>query len=386
MNAQYREMKDVSIQSDEWEQMTLGEYAKIVMGQSPSSQNYTTNPTDIPFLQGNRTFGQKYPKFNVYTTLGAKFARRGNVLLSVRAPVGDVNMAESDICIGRGVCALSSYDEDNEFLYYLIKNLEGSLIQIQNGSTFGSVNKNDLAELQIRIPNKNARRKIGYILSTIDSKIQLNQQINENLLNCAKCAFTKMMESSTKRDGSLSDVANITMGQSPPGESLSTTDGKLFFQGRAEFGTFYPTPKLYTTQPKRIAPKGSVLVSVRAPVGDINLALEECCIGRGLAAIVSKHGTQGYIHYLMDYLKPQLDTFNSDGTVFGSINKDSINDLPISIPEKSAMMKYNEYATIIDKQIEIRHLETLKLIELRDYLLPKLMDGEIKTITGRQSL
>lgn len=299
---------------------------------------------------------------------------------------GQTSMLMIDTYINQSIIAID-VDLNVANPYYVFYNLSGrydELRTISDGtSSRGSLTTKLIGELKINLPSLKIQNQIVDIIQPIDEKIITNGRVNDNLLNSAKCAFRKMMECSTKRDGSLSEVANITMGQSPPGESLSTTDGKLFFQGRAEFGTIYPTPRLYTTHPKRIAPKGSVLVCVRAPVGDINLALEECCIGRGLAAIVSKHGSQGYIHYLMDYLRPQLDTFNNDGTVFGSINKDSINDLPISIPDKSIIMKFDEYATVIDKQIEINHLETLKLIELRDYLLPKLMNGEIDAITER---
>ena len=118
-------------------------------------------------------------------------------------------------------------------------------------------------------------------------------------------------------------------------------------------------------------------MSVRAPVGDINLALDECCIGRGLAAIVSNNNRQGFVHYLLDYLKPKLDVFNGDGTVFGSINKDALNNLDISIPNQIIIEKYNEYFETIDMQIEQNHREIMNLATIRDYLLPKLMSGEI---------
>ncbi|KUE73374.1 restriction endonuclease subunit S [Candidatus Methanomethylophilus sp. 1R26] len=191
-----------------------------------------------------------------------------------------------------------------------------------------------------------------------------------------------MMDTSELSSGVLSDVVSITMGQSPPGESLSEDDaGTLFYQGRAEFGPVFPTPRLYTSDPRRMAKQGSILMSVRAPVGDINVALERCCIGRGLAAIESNNGMQGFVHYLMDYLKPKLDVFNGDGTVFGSINKESVNGLEISLPEQKSIEQFNKYAEKVDAEIRSNHLEMLKLSEIRDYLLPKLMSGEIDVST-----
>lgn len=361
-----------------WKTATLGDYAKVIMGQSPESQYYTTDCNNMPFLQGNRTFGSKYPSFDTYTTKVTKLAPKGSVIISVRAPVGDTNVAPSELCLGRGVAALQSEDPDNEFLYYLVKSLVPLMNQNENGSTFGSINRTDLEKLPIDLPDYEERYKIGQVLSALDSKIELNQQINANLSNQARVAFSSLMETADLSKAVLSEVADITMGQSPPGESLSEyCAGTLFYQGRAEFGEIFPTPRLYTSEPKRMASKGSVLMSVRAPVGDINLALDECCIGRGLSSIQSNEGLSGYVHYLMDYLKPQLDIFNGDGTVFGSINKESVNNLEILIPSKEDREKFDKLATAIDAIIELNHREILKLQEFRDYLLPKLISGEI---------
>ncbi|WP_201013853.1 hypothetical protein [Candidatus Methanomethylophilus sp. 1R26] len=223
---------------------------------------------------------------------------------------------------------------------------------------------------------------IGGWFSLINQKISCNQAINDNLMKSARAAFSEMMDTSELSSGVLSDVVSITMGQSPPGESLSEDDaGTLFYQGRAEFGPVFPTPRLYTSDPRRMAKQGSILMSVRAPVGDINVALERCCIGRGLAAIESNNGMQGFVHYLMDYLKPKLDVFNGDGTVFGSINKESVNGLEISLPEQKSIEQFNKYAEKVDAEIRSNHLEMLKLSEIRDYLLPKLMSGEIDVST-----
>ena len=223
---------------------------------------------------------------------------------------------------------------------------------------------------------------IGGWFSLINQKISCNQAINDNLMKSARAAFSEMMDTSELSSGVLSDVVSITMGQSPPGESLSEDDtGTLFYQGRAEFGPVFPTPRLYTSDPRRMAKQGSILMSVRAPVGDINVALERCCIGRGLAAIESNNGMQGFVHYLMDYLKPKLDVFNGDGTVFGSINKESVNGLEISLPEQKSIEQFNKYAEKVDAEIRSNHMEMLKLSEIRDYLLPKLMSGEIDVST-----
>jgi len=180
------------------------------------------------------------------------------------------------------------------------------------------------------------------------------------------------------RDGTLSEIANITMGQSPSGTSYNEDGiGTVFYQGRAEFGSRFPTRRLYTTEPKRMATKGDVLMSVRAPVGDLNVAFESCCLGRGLAGIQSNSGHQSFVLYTMFALKQQLDMFNGEGTVFGSINKNDMANLPVIIPTDEVIRRFEEQASPMDATIESNYAESCNLQAARDALLPRLMSGEL---------
>ena len=178
--------------------------------------------------------------------------------------------------------------------------------------------------------------------------------------------------------GTLSDIATITMGQSPSGSSYNEESvGEVFYQGRAEFGFRFPTRRLFTTEPKRMAEPGDVLLSVRAPVGDLNVAYEKCCIGRGLGAIHSKTGDSSFMLYTMFALKPQLDVFNGEGTVFGSINRDGLSNLPVNIPSAEEIAKFEAVVRPMDNLIRTNYEEICRLQSIRDSLLPKLMSGEI---------
>ena len=180
------------------------------------------------------------------------------------------------------------------------------------------------------------------------------------------------------RDGTLSEIATITMGQSPDGTSYREDGGgTVFYQGRAEFGSRFPTRRLFTTQPKRMADKGDVLMSVRAPVGDLNVAYESCCLGRGLAGIRSNNGCQSFILYTMFALKPQLDMFNGEGTVFGSINKNALGTLRVFIPPNDVLFRFEKLVAPIDATIEVNYKENRNLETIRDTILPRLMSGEL---------
>jgi type I restriction enzyme S subunit len=178
-------------------------------------------------------------------------------------------------------------------------------------------------------------------------------------------------------EGTLSDIADITMGQSPSGSSYNENgNGIIFFQGRAEFGFRFPTVRLYTTEPKRMACVNDTLMSVRAPVGDINVAHTDCCIGRGLAAIHSNNH-QSFVLYTMRSLKKQLDVFNGEGTVFGSINQNSLNKMPLLIPSNEKINEFEEAVAPMDAAIRNNYDESCRLEQLRDSLLQKLISGEI---------
>ncbi|MEA4995701.1 MAG: restriction endonuclease subunit S, partial [Petrimonas sp.] len=133
-----------------------------------------------------------------------------------------------------------------------------------------------------------------------------------------------------------------------------------------------------TTEPSRFAEPLSVLLSVRAPVGDINIANRKCCIGRGLASIKSKHAHYSFLFYTMQFLKPLLDKFNGEGTVFGSINRSSLENMQIVIPPSDIIERFERITQKIDLKILNSFNESNNLKNQRDIILPKLMSGELK--------
>ena len=160
----------------------LEEIVDVTMGQSPKSEYYNTEKDGCPFLQGNRTFGFKYPTFDTYTTVVTKFAKSGDVIMSVRAPVGALNITPVDMCLGRGVCSLRMKNGNQSFLFYMMKYYVSHLLKKESGTVFGSVNRNDINSLEVDIPEDvEEQKRIARYLEMIDDKIELNTAINNNL-------------------------------------------------------------------------------------------------------------------------------------------------------------------------------------------------------------
>lgn len=273
-----------------------------------------------------------------------------------------------------------------EFLFALLKSNQiiaelQHLAETRSG-TFPQITfSSELALMRVKMPDKKTQKQIVNIIKSFDDKIELNNRINNNLEQQAKAIYKQMFidnASSDWSEGTLSDIADITMGQSPSGSSYNEDGiGTIFFQGRAEFGFRFPTVRLFTTEPKRMACANDTLMSVRAPVGDLNVAHTDCCIGRGLAAIHSKTNHQSFVLYTMFSLKKQLDVFNGEGTVFGSINRNSLNEMPILIPSNEKIDEFEGIVAPMDTAIRNNYDEICRWEQIRDSLLPKLMSGEL---------
>ena len=178
-------------------------------------------------------------------------------------------------------------------------------------------------------------------------------------------------------NGILSDVANITMGQSPDGSSYNEDgEGIIFYQGSTDFGLRFPDIRQYTTSPSRYANKGDILMSVRAPVGALNIANNDCCIGRGLSALSSKIGSMTHLYYLMNDFRLKFEGMNSAGTTFGSITKNELFSLPVIIPTKSVISEFEQVCEPIFYKQMIIGEEINALTKQRDELLPLLMNGQ----------
>ena len=295
---------------------------------------------------------------------------------------------------------------DPKYIYYLLNCI--GRIHTSDKSAVPGVNRNELHAMAVPfISCKKEQVSVRNLLSTIDKKIELNNKINTELEAMAKLIYDywfvqfdfpdangkpykssggKMVYSEKlKREipegwaaKELSDIANITMGQSPAGSSYND-DGKgaMFFQGSTDFGDRFPSVRKYTTEPSRVAKSGDVLLSVRAPVGTLNIADNDCCIGRGLAALNSKHGADSFLFYVMLYFKQIFDLRNSAGTTFGSITKDDLFSLKLVYPGPSILSKYDKVVSGFNVKILNNHKQNQELIKLRDWLLPMLMNGQV---------
>ena len=337
----------------------------------------------------------------------------GDVLLTTEGPLGEVaQLDRENVAISQRLLVLRGKNGllDNTYLkYYLMSSIgQHELLSRSTGTTVQGIKQSEFRQILIILPPFSEQKAIARILSSLDDKIKLNQRMNKTLEAIAQAIFKRWFidfefpneegkpykssggemvynEELGKeipkgwKVGMIKDEFNLVMGQSPPGKTYNEHgEGVPFFQGRTDFGFRYPNKRMYCTEPKRFAQKDDTLVSVRAPVGDLNMAFENCCIGRGLAAIRHKTGSRSYTYYLMSYIKKQIQSFESEGTVFGSITKDKFQSIRIIVPPRELIMQFEKTLFPLDEQIRNNEKQSLELSQIRDALLPKLMSGEIR--------
>ena len=377
----------------EWKEYKLSDIGTIVGGATPSTKdasNYDDGeiawltPKDLSsFTERYISRGERNITEKGFKSSSTQMLPVNTVLFSSRAPIGYVAIAANKMCTNQGFKSIIPNSKvDYLFLYYLLKYKKNEIEGMGSGTTFKEVSGNVMKNIEVQIPTDiNIQKKIADVLDKIDSKIENNTAINRNLLAQANAMYKEMvldLADNEVSEGVLSDIATIVMGQSPKGDTYNEEGkGEVFYQGRAEFGERFPTRRLYTTDPKRMAEVNSVLMSVRAPVGDINVAYERCCIGRGLCSVYSNDNHQSFVLYTMYSLRKDFDIYNGEGTVFGSINRDAMNNMKIRIPQQTVVDRFEELVSPIDSMIKKNYEENCRLIMLRDSLLPKLISGDL---------
>ncbi len=274
------------------------------------------------------------------------------------------------------------------------------------GGVRGSLEWEDFCGMQLPIPSIEKQQEIVKEYHIIQNRIALNNQLiskleetaqaiykqwfvdfefpNENGLpyksNGGEMEFCEELDKEIPvgwRNGKLGDLAIIIMGQSPTTESYNTDgNGMVFYQGRTEFGYRFPAIKNFTSEPKRKAKSGDILMSVRAPVGDLNIANQDCSIGRGVASLKSKIKCNSFLFYSIQSIKQQFDVSNGEGTIYGSITKDGLNDIQVIKPNDNIVLEYEKITRELDKNIENYSKQNNILFQTKDLILSKMTTDE----------
>lgn len=207
----------------------INEVCIINMGQSPDSSTYNKNGNGLPFFQGNSDFGVQYPEIRMWCSEPTKVAQEGDILISVRAPIGAMNIAICECCIGRGLAALTVKKDvcERKYLWYALSNKVEELNAKGTGSTFKAINKKILEETEIPLPPLDEQRKIAAVLDKVCDLIDKRRQQLDKLDEMVKARFVEMFGDPVSNPHqwekvSLSELADVRIG--PFGSLLHKED------------------------------------------------------------------------------------------------------------------------------------------------------------------
>lgn len=289
---------------------------------------------------------------------------------------------------------------DARFIKYYIDLLKLDMQQVSHGTTQDNLSLDKLLRFDFVVPHVRQQRKIAAILSAYDDLIENNLRRIKILEEMAQALYrewfvkfrfpghehARFVDSPLGRipEGweikRLADVCDLTMGQSPRSEYYNAEGiGLPFHQGVTDFGDRYPTERLYCTVEGRVAEKGDILFSVRAPVGRINIATTKIVIGRGLSAIRHRAGFQWFAYHLLKESFREEDSMGG-GTIFKSVTRSDMEGISFLSPELPPLQQYERLVEPMEIQIEDLTRKNSNLRRTRDLLLPKLVSGEVDVL------
>lgn len=393
---------------NDWKTFRLGdkEFCEIIMGQSPPSYSYNSKGDGLPFLQGKIEFGNIYPSPIKYTFKPIKIAKKNDILISVRAPVGDVNITLDELCIGRGLAAIRCNPAklQNLFLFYYMKQADKKLENIASGSTFKAIRKPELEALELRVPPLPEQEKIAEVLSTVDQTIE---KVVEAIEKTQRLKKGLMQELLTKGIGhkefketeigripkdwatqKVKDLLSVETGTTPSTKQREYWDkGKINWITPSDLSKLNGigiksserkiTEKALKENNLNLLPKNSILISTRAPVGYVTILEEEATFNQGCKGLIKKETQKIFSKFFCYYLLNNSQKLQnlSSGSTFKELSKDRLENLYLPLPSLSEQKRIAEILGSVERRLEALRNKKEKFEKVKKGLMEDLLTG-----------
>jgi type I restriction enzyme S subunit len=383
----------------DWEVVRLKDIADYINGYPFSPEDWKTEGLPIIRIQNlnDPSAGFNYFEGNIDDRY---IIENGDLLFSWSASIGAYIWNRGRAVLNQHIFKVVSNDKvDKMYLFHALFVAIEQLKSKVHGSTMKHFKKTEL-QTKIPLPSLSEQKKIAGILGVVDLAVaktgeviakteRLKKGLMQELLTKGighkEHKYSKELSNQIPKEwqiGTLGDkdIATLIMGQSPPSSTYNDEGtGLPFLQGKAEFGEIYPSPIVYCSEPIKIAESNDILLSVRAPVGEANIAPFKCCIGRGLSAIRVKSEKLHYL-FLFYYLKFSKRRFESlsMGSTFKAIRTEEIEKFKIPLPNLSEQQKITEILSTVDKKLELERHEKARLGVIKRGLMDLLLTGKIR--------
>ena len=331
-------MNDITIDKTGWKKWRFDEFAQNISERIEPSQTDLDVYVGLEHIDPDTLHLSRHGHPSDVEGTKLRFYKGDIIFGRRRAYQRKTALATTDgICSAHAMVLRAKEDVvDPSFFPFLFhsKQFIDMAITISVGGLSPTINWKDISKQEFLLPPKSEQKRLAELLWAADEMIEKEKKELEKVNYYFFTLQNNIFQSNFTKTKKLCDIANITMGQSPIGTSYNENkDGIPFLQGNSEFTDKYPIAVKYTTLPNKMANTGDILMSVRAPVGAINIADKSYCIGRGLCAIAAKSGNNDYLRFLLQSKKIEFDRI-STGSTFKAINSSDLKNLEVPSKEQ----------------------------------------------------
>lgn len=389
----------------DWGCASLSSVANIIMGQSPESSACNDKGEGIPFYQGNADFGRVYPVPSSWCTSPTKLAKEGDILISVRAPVGEINIASHDCCVGRGLSAIRPTEANSKYLYYALFSSSKAFDKLAQGSTFKAINGGDLIDLPIALPSsRHEQEKIGQILWAIDEnigkavdEIKKTKELKKGLMlqlltrGIGHKKFKKTIIGQIPGEWGftpLGELAEVRRGASP----RPIDDAKYFGDGPGwvRIADVTRSVKYLRTTAQKLSQlgvessvlvkPGDVIMSICATIGKPVILDMQACIHDGFVFFdkLSKRIVNEYLYYFLQFKEAEFASSGQPGAQ-KNLNIDIVSRMLVPLPRLKEQKEILSIVSALDDDIESSGTLHKKALEFKKGLMKVLLTGKVRT-------
>ena len=373
--------------SGEWEEKCFGDISTIIMGQSPDSSSYNEKNIGLPLIQGNADCKNRKTRPRIYTTKITKECQIGDIIMTVRAPVGAISKAIHNACIGRGVCTIRP-KEDGEFIYQFLIKYEDNWLNYSQGSTFTAVNSKDIRNLKITLPQKQEQEKIASFLSSIDKKINQLSKKDELLQNYKKAMMQKIFSQKLrfkKEDRSdytkweekkLKEIATFFSGGTPSSTNKNYYNGDIPFIGSGKINSdnveqFITSDALENSSAKMVNVGDLLYALYGATSGQVAISKIRGAINQAVLCIRSEENL-AFLYFWLSFKQDNIiSTYLQGGQ--GNLSAQIIKDLKINLPYIEEQTKIANFLSSLDTKISQNKKALEETQKFKKALLQKML-------------
>lgn len=376
---------------DGWSEVSLGDIAEVIMGQSPDGKSYNQSGEGLPFMQGSAEFGKHYPTPKKWCSDPKKIAEPGDLLLSVRAPVGDTNFADQRIAVGRGLSVIRANSKSlNGFIRYVMQANVAEMIASSGTGMFSSITGKNLKEFKVHLPPIPEQKRIVDLIFSVDSYIEALERQLESVKTSRNAVLHELLTAGGDDwvETTLGEISDVIGGGTPSTSVSKYWDGGIVWltpteitsqDGKTIIDSIRKISELgLKNSGAQILPRGSVILTSRASVGFVAISGVELCTNQGFQSLVPKNVVEA--QFLMYWVQQNRSEFESRaaGSTFKEISKSNVKSIKIILPPLFEQKRITEIISSMDKVTDQCKIAINAATKLRSGLLSDLLSGEHK--------